>query len=558
MSIRGAQGSRVSRVSASSNGNGNRGGIVGLPIGEATTSTPAAPVLTHTLSPQQQAVVDWVRDGSGSAFVEALAGSGKTFTLIAASRIMQGSVAFTAFNKKIAEEIRTKVGNQRNIRVATFHSFGLAAWRGVASPSLQIDERAKTRMMHDACEVPWPMRSAVSQLVSMAKQSAVGVTWAVDDTERWRSIIDCYDILLRVEDDGRSADDVADDLIYIATRCIAWARSVGKDIIDFDDMLWLPLVEKCAIQQYDWVVVDEMQDTSEVRRVFAGRMLRDGGRSLWAGDRFQSIYGWAGATPNAVDLIVNEFKCATLPLTVTFRCSKAATRLAQTWVPHITAHEDNEEGHVVHRPVAALFSQGELSDFDTYNLTDGVTDPLAPGDAILCRNTKPLVSLAFSLIREGIACHVEGRDIGKSLDRLASKWKVDTVVALVTNLEAYRRRETDRLIAQDARYAIEALNDRIDTLLVITEDCETVQQVRDKISRMFADTDGSDKPKTVLLSTIHRVKGREYDRVFILGWNVYMPSKWARQDWEIEQERNLRYVAVTRCRRDLILTGAFE
>lgn len=57
------------------------------------------------------------------------------------------------------------------------------------------------------------------------------------------------------------------------------------------------------------------------------------------------------------------------------------------------------------------------------------------------------------------------------------------------------------------------------------------------------------------LSTVHKFKGREADRVAILGYGYYMPSRRAEQDWEREQEENLCYVAVTRTRGDLVLVG---
>ena len=56
----------------------------------------------------------------------------------------------------------------------------------------------------------------------------------------------------------------------------------------------------------------------------------------------------------------------------------------------------------------------------------------------------------------------------------------------------------------------------------------------------------------VRLCTIHRAKGREWDRVFILGRNRYQPSKWAKTKADIEGERNLAYVAVTRAKRELV------
>jgi hypothetical protein len=38
--------------------------------------------------------------------------------------------------------------------------------------------------------------------------------------------------------------------------------------------------------------------------------------------------------------------------------------------------------------------------------------------------------------------------------------------------------------------------------------------------------------------------------VFLLGRNRYMPSKWAKKDWEMQSEQNLQYVSVTRSKSE--------
>ena len=52
------------------------------------------------------------------------------------------------------------------------------------------------------------------------------------------------------------------------------------------------------------------------------------------------------------------------------------------------------------------------------------------------------------------------------------------------------------------------------------------------------------------MSTIHKAKGLEADNVFILNKNL-LPSKYVKQDWELEQEKNLEYVAITRTKKTL-------
>jgi superfamily I DNA/RNA helicase len=517
------------------------------------------------MSPQQQAVVDWVNDGEGSAFVEAVAGSGKTTVLIEAAKHMRGSVAFTAFNKKIADEIKRKMAGVGGVRVATFHSFGFGAWRRVANQSIRVDQYEKWKRMMEYIDAPDNLKSAIGRMVSIAKQGVHGLLWH-GEPDHWRSLIDHYDILTRVEENGADMEDIEAAMIRYAEDGLAWSQRVGKDLIDFDDMIWLPLIENAPVYTNDWVLVDEAQDTNPARRLLAERMLAPNGRMLWVGDRHQAIYGFTGADSDAVDQIIEHFRCIQLPLTVTFRCCKKATKFAQQWVPHIEAHEDNAEG-VVARVDRRVFNAVHVSAGYSGreepikglipNVDTRVHSALRPGDAILCRLNRPLVSLAFTLIRNGIPAHVEGRDIGKSLDRLASKWKVESAAALAKNLEAYRARETEKFMARDAPHLIEPLNDRVDTLFVIMEGCETVREVRDKIDRLFQDTNGGAR-RTVTLSSVHKAKGREWDRVFILGFGTYMPSKMARQKWEKVQEANLMYVAATRTKDTLILLAAME
>jgi superfamily I DNA/RNA helicase len=54
-----------------------------------------------------------------------------------------------------------------------------------------------------------------------------------------------------------------------------------------------------------------------------------------------------------------------------------------------------------------------------------------------------------------------------------------------------------------------------------------------------------------MLSTIHKAKGLENDRIFFLCPEL-IPSKYATQPWQYEQEANLKYVAITRAKQELI------
>lgn len=481
-------------------------------------------------SPQQKAIFDWSQVNKGNAFVEAVAGAGKTTTLVQLCKLLKGNVAFVAFNKKIADEIGEKVSqnNLSNVTAATFHSLGFRFWRKVHR-YVKVDAYAKNKKIIDDIGIPKELQAFVMALLSHAKNQAIGLFGSFDDRSLYHEIVDHHDMLEQLE-----RPDLLETAIDLAIKALFYSNELSSKLIDFDDMLYCPLVAGVQFETFDWILVDEAQDTNPARRAFVRRLMGEDARAVFVGDRFQAIYGFAGADSDAVDQIIREYDAASLPLTVTYRCPKAVVSAAQAYVSHITAHETAPEGKVEHlESIEALFNQG-----------------LSASDAILCRNTKPIVSLAYDLIRKNIPCHVEGRDIGQGLKKFAEKYKVKTVDAMKSRLEAYVEKEKAKLIAKGKETVAESLQDKLDTLLIIAEGCHTVDEVKAKIDALFQDGDKEKKP-TLTLSTVHKSKGREWTRVYILGMEKYMPSKYARQAWQKEQENNLIYVAFTRAKSEL-------
>lgn len=187
----------------------------------------------------------------------------------------------------------------------------------------------------------------------------------------------------------------------------------------------------------------------------------------------------------------------------------------------------------------------------------GIRD-FQPGDVVLCRVTRPLVAVAFSLIRRRIACRVLGRDIGKGIADLARKAKAGTVGGVLAWLDDYQQREGQRLRDRQRYAQAGLLEDRCETLRVFCGEVsgETpAAELIAEIERLFTDDGGAGM---LTLSTIHKFKGMERNRVFILDASETMPSKWARQGWELQQERNCMYIAATRAKRELRYVTTFD
>lgn len=494
----------------------------------------------HTFIPsaQQAAFLDWCHTGTGSCVLEAVAGAGKTTTLLQAIPLLAGQVAVMAYNKKIADEIGAKLKARgidwQKAQAGTVHSFGFKAYRK-AFPGVAV-EGSKVSDIVDNMKASMPARvaeqaKAICKLVSLAKQVGVGISLNANDVAVWEAIIDHHDIDLGDADLQQFAAE--------AYRVLA-ASNAMTDVVDFDDMVYLPLLLKLRFWQFDVVMVDEAQDTNATRRMLARAMLKPRGRLIAVGDRHQAIYGFTGADNDSLDLIRREFSAIDLPLTTTYRCPKAVVAYAQQWVGHIVAAETAPEGSVSAMSMEAFMEAPAA--------IEGLQQA-----AILCRNTKPLVSLAMQLIRRKVACRVEGRDVAEQLKKLVRRWKVSHTSQLVNRLEAYRAREIEKAKVKKQESKIEVINDTVDTILVIVEECnangqQTVEAVAAQIDALFGDNVSS----MLVLSTIHKSKGREWHDVYWLDRAGLCPSKYATQDWQKDQELNLQYVAATRAQSRLI------
>lgn len=170
----------------------------------------------------------------------------------------------------------------------------------------------------------------------------------------------------------------------------------------------------------------------------------------------------------------------------------------------------------------------------------------AANDAILCRLNAPLIAFAFDLIRRGVACHVLGRDIATGLERLLDKVAEDagTIDSAQAGLRDYCNRETSKLRTKGKRAEAAALDDKCKVLSLFLTQSVSVHDCHSRIHGLFANGAG------VTLSTIHKAKGLEWDRVYLLDRRL-LPSPWAETQEELRQERNLEYVAVTRAKLDL-------
>lgn len=508
-------------------------------------------------SDHQQKIFLFVREGEGSAIIIAVAGSGKTTTLLEALKyVRRGSrVAVVCFNKTIQLEMEKRareLGIGNNVMIRTQHSVGFGAWLRYLGLDFRqfdscgqltdakswhiLDELAKQG--HITKDDVADYGSFVKKLVGIGKNAGVGIeTLLKDIPETWEALINHHDIYF--DSEATSDEEYERELAHVigmtqqvlAMSC-EWARNERNPELDFDDQLYMPVLEGLELFKNDYLFIDEAQDTNPLQVLMCRMMLKRGTGRLFAfGDPCQAIYGFRGAGVNAIDELKEEFDAIELPLTISYRCPQSVVEWVKQYVPYIEA-----------APTAKL---GEVRAFDGYG-----PESFTKTDVILCRITAPLITLAYWFIKRKVACRVLGREIGEGLLALVKKMHARTIDELEQKLEHFKAREVAKLTDKRDAAKAQAITDRVDCVLTIAEnlneDERTIDGLKAAIDNLFRVSNGC-----ITLSTAHKSKGLEWERVFILDMAKYMPSKYARQQWQKKQETNLIYVAGTRSKDKL-------
>lgn len=505
--------------------------------------------------------------------VKALAGTGKTTTLVEGLKRVKGiqsnlqpspqqaavwasmalsagkvnSICFCAFNKSIATELQQRMPT--GCEAMTLHSLGnkavSKAFGRLTLNQYRVEDIISYLMGLDIYEIRRKhgvLLNATKALVSLCKQNLTGLGLHPDNNTEWEVELDALAEHYDVELNGSR------ERVY---RLVPAVLEACKDVsvdrkMDFDDMVWLPVALDLPCYRYDLLLVDECQDLNKCQQQLA---LKSGRRIVLCGDEKQAIYGFAGADAESMHrmegiLGETEAGCVVLPLTVTRRCGKAIVAEAQKIVPSFAAFETNGEGSIAY---------ADFEEKSQHCYQPQVQD----GDFVLCRVNAPLVSQCFRFLKAGRKANIQGRDIGagliKTIQKLMKGRQTDTkvsVVDLIGLVDDWYDTEVKKVLAKrnPNDQQLMALGDRRECLTAFCDNAGSVDDVLAKIAKVFSD----ENTTGIKLSSIHRAKGLEADRVFLLEpEGATVPHPMARSVWQREQEMNLRYVAITRAKTSL-------
>jgi DNA helicase-2/ATP-dependent DNA helicase PcrA len=374
-------------------------------------------------------------------------------------------------------------------------------------------------------------------------------------------------------------------------------------------------IASALASRFAWILVDEFQDSSPGQILILKALHRYGRTTFFCvGDPNQSIYGFAGASPELLTEFAEHIQANTdHRLTGNFRSSAnicAASELLCASVPPMRAVGDHAAcavvaaHHTVATPLEGIVNRF-LPSVIELNIPLGRVAVLASWWMSLYQLAGELRALGIPSMGPGARPYKRSHIIGhlvepigayleapKATLAIAVQRALFTIIAELTghatlSIYDYRGRVAVCRILSEARSAravsiraitwIENVTDRVATVLV-EEDYLTQQDadmLRESALQMVADIDGRPNgnaltiaelgvfahPENCLqLLTVHKAKGREFDAVAVIDahdgkfphFTIARITDQAERETRYAESRRVFYVAATRAKQVLV------
>ncbi len=537
------------------------------------SNAPNAPETADALNPEQQAAVE---AAERAVAVIAGPGTGKTKTLVArishlieARGVHPSRITAVTFTNQAAAEMRARLakrlGGKRAIQgmtIGTFHAICLRLL-GDGKPLLGEDE-------------------ALRLLAGVLSEE--GRTGGARQTLRRIS---------RVKGGESHAHAGVDPAVYAAycARC----RELG--VRDLDDLLLDALALAYENEpMFTHLLVDELQDIDAVQRALVRRWSENGASLFVIGDPDQSIYGFRGANARCFADLAGDFPAMrTITLKRNYRSTPeilhcaaevirknpGGARLLEPVLPGgaavrlIRADNAFSEAVWIAKEIARMAGGIDMLGAQRAGALERANTRPFSDIAVLCRTHRQLQGVEACLVHDGIPCIVSGREDFLEDDAVQEalaffRSLINPACAsgcpdrYLSEREEYRKivvQETPRRLLErwttvhgggepmvrlmDMAVFHRGMAEFLHTLALGEE--ADLQRASGKAYESGA----------VRLMTLHGAKGLEFPAVFLAGLSAgAFPLTRAAGDVDVEEERRLLFVGVTRAKEELILTAA--
>ena len=623
--------------------------------------------LLKDLNEAQQQAVSYI---DGPSLVIAGAGSGKTrvLTYKIAYLLQQGmkpwSIMALTFTNKAAREMKERIGKlvgndlAQHLYMGTFHSIFSRILRAEAehigfNSNFTIYDESDSRSLIKAIvkekglDEKTYKPAAVHAKISKAKNNLLSA-------EAYDADADIF-----MQNKRSNMEKMGEVYREYVQRC------KQANAMDFDDLLVLTFqlfrdheeVRRKYAERFDFILVDEYQDTNHVQMSIVMQLCREKLRVCAVGDDSQSIYSFRGAN---IDNILNYQRqlpgTRLFKLEQNYRSTQTIVEAANSLIRHNRnqipkevfsrnaegekiqykpAYSDKEEALIVAKDIKRIKRQDDCGYDDfailyrtnaqsrsfeeefrkqgiPYRIYGGLSfyqrkeikDIIAyfrlvanPDDeeAIKRIINYPARSIGATTVAKVAACAHENQVSIWEVIGEAAHYGLNVNKGTLTKLENFRLLISS-FIDRSHTLDVYALGDAIIKEARISEDImqgkdaddlarqenleeflsgmQTFVAERQEEGRMDetflsdflqdvalltdADSDGEKDEPRVSLMTVHAAKGLEFATVFVVGLeeNIFPSPIAATTVRELEEERRLLYVAITRAEKHCILTNA--
>jgi DNA helicase-2/ATP-dependent DNA helicase PcrA len=389
-----------------------------------------------------------------------------------------------------------------------------------------------------------------------------------------------------------------------------------NDALDFDDLIFktvvlfrrFPEILGQYQNRYPYLLIDEYQDTNQAQYVLT-KLLAQRFRNLTVvGDASQSIYGWRGANfRNLVNLKSDFPNLTIINLEQNYRSTQTILDLAYSIISHNTSHpilklwtqnqagekatlyeakSEIAEAEFIVNQIARLSDRFRLSDFAVLYRTNAQSRVLeevflhAGIPYLLVGGTRFYQRKEIKDVLAYLRLIAHPKDT-LSLKRIEKLGKARLTKFLDWLKEKQTQKEidlekTDTLVLLDsalrAAEYLELYDAQVEEDLVRLENIKELRSVAAEFPRLqdflenvalveqeyLPESPLDNKKEAVTLMTLHTSKGLEFPVVFLVGMEegLFPHSRSLLDRTELEEERRLCYVGLTRAKNKIFLTHA--
>lgn len=483
------------------------------------------------LTSEQRAITD----SGGDIRINAVAGSGKTTTLIeyARTRPRGSRILYIAFNRSVRIEARRKfdAAGLAHADVETAHSLAYRHTHGIRQGKVREGYR-----VHE-----------VAALLGLSTNGDRHAEYVLADHINRFATYFCNSDARRVPELNYLDIVSGDAARQLVERNYAAIEANTRSFLAMMDRGDIGMIHDFYLKKfqlamprlpYDHILFDEGQDASAA---MLDIFLRQDAVKVIVGDVHQQIYGWRHAV-NAMDAA----GFPTLPLNVSFRFPQAIAGLAMDKL-----RMKKHLGDSFHTGIVGLGRHRELS-----------------SEAVIARTNVGLLEKAIDHVRKSkkdSRIYFEG-----NINSYTYADEGASIYDILSLSNGRREGIRDKLLAsmrdmEDLREYVELTEDR--QLGMMADMVDDYGNEIPELIRSIKDRHIGDDDKTqadMIFTTVHRCKGMEYDMVrladdFITEDSLLRQLEKDRQPASIRrlsEEVNLLYVAVTRTRNKLIIPSS--